>query len=195
MGLHRAGFEVVGVDTKPQPRYPFKFIQADALSVDLYDFDFIWASPPCQRYTSMLSHGLTDRFAHPDLVLPTRLMLMEHKRPYVIENVQGAPLLNSVMLCGEMFNLRVTRHRYFESNLSLLAPPHPKHKGIGHRKQGDGGYYFRVYGHETGKREWGMAMGIDWMRSPELTQAVPPAYSEYFGHQVINYLDRMRLAA
>jgi DNA (cytosine-5)-methyltransferase 1 len=87
------------------------------------------------------------------------------------------------MLCGEMFLLRVMRHRFFETSFPAQYPAHPKHRGNGHRKQGDGGWYFRVYGHETGKARWGEAMGIDWMRSPELAQAIPPAYSEYIARQ------------
>jgi DNA (cytosine-5)-methyltransferase 1 len=133
----------------------------------------------------MLNHGLTPRTKHPDLIGVTRARLAASGIPFVIENVAGAPLLDPVMLCGEMFGLRVMRHRFFESNLNLNTPPHPKHHPNGAiRKQGDGGYYFRVYGHETGKAEWGKAMGIDWMRSPELAQAIPPAYSRHIAEQV-----------
>jgi DNA (cytosine-5)-methyltransferase 1 len=187
-GLHRAGFEVVGVDHVLQPRYPFEFRQADALTFDRSCFDFIWASPPCQAYTAMLNHGLSDRRRHPDLIDATRRRLSSAGLPYVIENVAGAPLRSPVMLCGEMFGLRVTRHRFFESNVSLAAPAHPRHKGKGHRKRGDGGYYLRVYGHETGKRLWPEAMGIDWMRTPELAQAIPPDFSEFLGRQVMALL-------
>jgi len=87
------------------------------------------------------------------------------------------------MLCGEMFGLRVTRHRFFETSFIAQPPAHPVHRGTGIRKQSDGGYYFRVYGHETGKAQWGAAMGIDWMKSPELAQAIPPAYSRYIAEQ------------
>lgn len=189
MGYYRAGFtEIVGIDIKPQPRYPFTFIQADALDYLAewgFVYDAIHASPPCQRYTHMLNHGLTSREVHPDLVRPTRLALEATGKPFVIENVPGAPLLNPIVLCGEMFGLRVTRHRLFESNWMLLGPSHPRHQGSHIRKQNDGGYYFRVYGHETGKAEWGAAMGIDWMRSPELAQAVPPAYTEWIGKRIL----------
>ncbi len=184
MGLHRAGFEVVGVDIKPQPHYPFDFVQANAMTYPLEGFDFIWASPPCQHYTQMLNHGLTDRGNHADLVAPVRDGLIKAGHPYVIENVNGAPLkAGSIMLCGEMFGLRVMRHRYFECSFPILAPSHPAHDRRGaRRKDGDGGHYLRVYGHETGKAEWGDAMGIDWMKSPELAQAIPPAYSEYIAN-------------
>jgi DNA (cytosine-5)-methyltransferase 1 len=193
-GLQRAGFHVTGVDIEPQPRYcGDEFICADALTFDLSGFDFIWASPPCQIYTGMLNHGLTDRSKHPDLIDDTRRLLISAGVPYIIENVQGSPLLNPVMLCGEMFGLRVTRHRFFESNITFFSPVHPKHKGTGIRKQGDGGYYYRVYGHETGKSQWGEAMGIPWMRSYELAQAVPPAYSEYLGGQGLRRGRQIRL--
>lgn len=188
MGLHRAwpDAEIVGVDIKPQPRYPFTFWQADVMTYDYLhaDFDFTWASPPCQHYTQMLNHGRTPRNNHPDLVGALRLMLNERTIPYVIENVAGAPLREAGMLCGEMFALRVMRHRFFETSFAANYPAHKSHDKRGAiRKQGDGGYYYRVYGHETGKASWGKAMGIDWMKSPELTQAVPPAYSQYIAEQ------------
>lgn len=201
MGLHRVwpDAEIVGVDIEYQHNYPFcgaeqkceqhqrqgsfTFIQADAMTFPLWGYNFVWASPPCQRYTQMLNHGLTSRNGHPDLVAPTRERLIASGAPYVIENVPHAPLLNPIMLCGEMFGLRVTRHRLFESSFPLPQPGHPKHRGTHIRKQNDGGYCYRVYGHETGKPSWGAAMGIDWMRSPELAQAVPPAYSEWIARQ------------
>ncbi len=193
-GYHDAGFEeIVGVDITPQPHYPYEFILADAMEYPLEGFDLIHASPPCQHYTQMLNHGLTDRNTHPDLIASTRTKLMEATTPWVIENVVGAPLLNPVTLCGESFNLRVTRHRLFEASFPLVSLKHSPHKGTGIRKQGDGGYYYRVYGHETGKREWGAAMGIDWMTKQELTQAIPPAYTEYIGLQLLRYLDTIKV--
>src|SRR5574337_197100 len=193
-GLQRAGFEVIGVDINPQPRYCGQaFVQEHALSyLDNCNpalYDFVWASPPCQHYTQMLNHGLTPRTKHPDLIAKTRTLLERYGIPWVIENVAGAPLNAPVMLCGEMFKLRVIRHRFFESCLKLRVPKHPAHDPRGAiRKQGDGGYYYRVYGHETGKAEWGSAMGIDWMKSPELAQAIPPAYSEYIVRQFLETL-------
>jgi len=92
------------------------------------------------------------------------------------------------MLCGEMFGLRVMRHRYFESSFPVVQPLHPRHDPRGAiRKQGDGGWYYRVYGHETGKAEWGKAMGIDWMRSPELAQAIPPAFARWVALQFMKW--------
>jgi len=191
-GLQRAGFHVTGVDIKRQPRYcGDAFVQADATNppFDLRRFDFIWASPPCQHYTQMLNHGLTSRDNHPDLIEPVREMLKSAGVPYVIENVANAPLIDPFVLCGEMFGLRVMRHRFFEASMPILVPAHVPHRREGGiRKQGDGGYYFRVYGHETGKAEWGAAMGIDWMKSPQLAQAIPPAYSEFIGKQVMEQL-------
>lgn len=188
VGLHQAwpDAEIIGVDVKPQPRYPFRFVHADAMQLNwnLSIFDFIWASPPCQRYTQMLNHGLTDRSSHPDYVAEVRERLLASGVPYVIENVPHAPLLDPVMLCGEMFDLRVTRHRLFETSFPISQPAHPQHRGRHHRKVGDGGYYYRVYGHEVGKKHWGAAMGIDWMKPPELAQAIPPAYSRYIAQQL-----------
>jgi DNA (cytosine-5)-methyltransferase 1 len=179
MGLHRAwpDAEIVGVDIKPQPRYPFTFVLGDAMTFSLEGFDFVWASPPCQHYTQMLNHGRTDRAKHPNLI--------GHflGRVHVVENVMAAPMRRDLYLCGEMFGLRVIRHRQFECSFPIIQPKHIPHRGTGNRKQGDGGYYLRVYGHETSKPLWGAAMGIDWMRTPELAQAIPPAYSQYIGEQ------------
>jgi DNA (cytosine-5)-methyltransferase 1 len=191
MGLHQAfpGAYVIGIDSEPQPNYPFLFMQMDWLEGAQKYIDwaeFFWCSPVCKRYTQMLNHGLTDRNKHPDFIPRVRKWLLANagKRPWVIENVAGAPLLNANMLCGEMFGLRVMRHRFFETSFAVKSPKHPKHDKRGAiRKQGDGGWYYRVYGHETGKASWGAAMGIDWMRSPELAQAIPPAYSRYIGEQ------------
>lgn len=193
MGLHRAWpkANIIGIDSEPQPNYPFEFMQMDWLDgAEEYRkwADFFWASPVCKRYTQMLNHGRTCRENHPDYIPRVRNWLVDNAKgsPWVIENVAGAPLRNAGMLCGESFGLHVTRHRFFEASFPIVWPSHPRHKGHGHRKQGDGGYYYRVYGHETGKRQWGWAMGIDWMRSPELAQAVPPAFSEYIGRQWVS---------
>lgn len=190
MGLHRTwpDAEIIGVDNAPQPRYPFRFIQADwrdFVMASTIKFDFLWASPVCKRYTQMLNHGLTPRENHPDFIPQLRAFLVSTLKPYVIENVGGAPLLNPGMLCGEMFKLRVIRHRFFETRFPVEWPKHVRHnpRGAMRSQRDKDAYYYRVYGHETGKREWGKAMGIDWMRSPELAQAIPPAYSEYIAKQ------------
>lgn len=196
VGYARAGFEVVGVDKDEQPNYPFQFCQADALEYlakygDL--FDAIHASPPCQRFT-IGRHIHNSGKNHPDLVGPTRLLLLNLEVPYIIENVNGAPLGNAIMLCGLMFGLKVLRHRYFESNRILLAPSHPKHP-VGNLTNSHKGYstgehgFVSVAGHNFVRQAAARAMGIDWMKTRyELAQAIPPAYTEYLGRQLIQRL-------
>lgn len=199
-GYHLAGFEVWGVDIRPQPRYPFseRFIMADALdylrSADLSGFDLIAASPPCQAY-SICRH--TTGGEYPDLVEPTRAALKRLGTPYVIENVVGAPLLDPLLLCGVQFGLRVFRHRLFECSEFLLHLPHSPH---GERRigfdgfccvagHGDGGRLTRIDRLHRRKETWETAMGIDWMRKYELTQAVPPAYTRWIGQQLLAVLE------
>ncbi len=146
MGYHRAGYEIVGVDRAAQPRFPFRFIQADALEFlaccRVSAFDLIHASPPCQRYSrAQVLHGRE----HPDLVPATREALVASGRPWVIENVVGAPLVHPVMLCGLMFGLKVFRHRLFETDGWLLSPPHEPH---GMRRIGVDGF-FGIFGDLT----------------------------------------------
>jgi len=197
MGYSRAGFEVVGVDIAPQPRYPFTFVQGDALAYLAehgHEFDAIHASPPCQRFSTMTKrHGDAQVETHPDLVEPTRALLVQTGLPYVIENVPGAPLdASAITLCGSMFGLRVRRHRLFESNLPMPQPE------CDHAGQGP---VVGVYGHAGGssKRDgkafsgtdtWREAMGIDWMVGRELAEAIPPAYSEYVGLRLALHLDQ-----
>jgi DNA (cytosine-5)-methyltransferase 1 len=189
-GLQLAGFHVTGIDNKPQPRYcGDAFIQADALNppVDLREFDFVWASPPCQRYT-MAQNAAKNRDAHPDLVEPVRNMLMASGVPWVMENVIGAPLINPVVLCGLAFGLKVKRHRLIEPSHLLLVPPCPSH---------DQDYYV-IFGHEVRNRRTGAAagrknkiaegrraMGIDWMTRGELSESIPPAYSHFIAKQFL----------
>ena len=191
MGYHRAGFEVVGVDINPQPHYPFEFHQADALAYPLDGFDVIHASPPCQSYA--ITNNIWKKAAghYPDLVEPTRALLAATGLPYVIENVPGAPLVNPVTLCGASFGLRVYRHRLFESNVFLMASGHPRHvarASYGRTPKAD--EFFTISGHfgdvEGGRR----AMGIDWMTRQELSQSIPPAYTEWIGRQLIAALER-----
>lgn len=207
MGYHRAGFDVVGIDVAPQPRYPFAFIQADALSLDMRfirSFDAIHASPPCQRFSDLAKrNGNAD--AWPDLVGPIRDLLVASGRPYIIENVEGAPLIDPVMLCGTMFpELRVIRHRLFESNIPLTAPAHGKHPLVftmDKRKS----HYGKLNewtspvqvtgGGNCSKAAAADAMGIDWMTKNELNEAIPPAYTEHLGRQLMAHLQSRRIAA
>lgn len=185
MGLHRAGFDIVGVDINPQHNFPFEFIQADALEIEIDGYDLIWASPPCQRY---IRSGLVDKSKTVDLVGPIRERLQASTSDWIIENVPGAPLRRDVVLCGSMFGLPVRRHRWFELSFSWEEPP----MKCDHSEPAVG-----VYGHPHGKRgawpgmlpgtleTWKEAMGIDWMTSRELTQAIPPAYSEYIARRML----------
>lgn len=134
MGYHRAGFEVTGVDIQPQKRYPFRFIQGNALEYIYkhgHEYDAIHTSPPCQTHTNLNNIKkikASTEANYLDLVPQTRALLEMIGKPYVIENVVGAPLLNPMMLCGSMFGLKVYRHRLFESSVLLFAPPHYPHR-------------------------------------------------------------------
>jgi DNA (cytosine-5)-methyltransferase 1 len=189
MGYHRAGFEVVGVDIRPQPHYPFEFHQADAMTYSLDGFDAIHASPPCQRYSVATVFHPGRQAQHPDLVDPVRDLLDATGLPYAIENVMGAPLRNPVMLCGTMFNgLRVYRHRNFECSPPIYWPPyHNAHlfrpTEVGRRVAEHG--WMTVAGHFSDVKAAGVAMGIDWMSRGELAEAIPPAYTEWIGRQLL----------
>ena len=184
MGYYRAGFtEIVGVDIKPQPHYPFAFVLGDALEYVAEhgrEFDAIHASPPCQQYSAM-QHIVKTKDRHPNLIPPTREALLRVGRPYVIENVVGAPLRIDSFLCGTMFGLRIIRHRIFESNtleFALTLTCH--HEDVYDPWHRDG----------IGQREkLTQAMGIDWfMTRPEVREAIPPAYTEFIGRQLIKVL-------
>jgi DNA (cytosine-5)-methyltransferase 1 len=178
MGYYRAGFEVIGVDINPQPNYPFEFKQADAMTYPLDDFDVIHASPPCQHYT-MMQRICKNKGSHPDLVEATRERLKASDKPYIIENVVGAPLIDAIILCGTMFGLRIARHRQFETNFNLYPLlPSCAHYDL----------YDQYHGGEMarGEREkLSKVMGIDWfMRRPEVRNAIPPVYTEWIGRQI-----------
>jgi DNA (cytosine-5)-methyltransferase 1 len=200
VGYARAGFEVVGVDIVPRPSYPYEFIQADAMGLDpqfIASFDAIHASPPCQSYSDLAKRN-GNGHEWPRLIEPVREMLRASDRPYVIENVEGSPLLNPVVLCGTMFpGLRVLRHRLFEANFPIEAPPHKKHPKV---------HTFDKRKSHFGKtNEWTdfvqvtgggnctlaaarQAMGIDWMTKGEINEAIPPAYTEHIGRQLMAYI-------
>lgn len=194
MGLHRAwaDAEIIGVDIHPQPRYPFHFVQGDALHppFDLKEFDFIWASPPCQGYSVLTPKS--HKGAHPRLIYDVRAMLKEAGKPFVIENVHGARrhLDNYLMLCGSMFGLRTERHRYFEIQpmLSFWLTPTCRHDEMpllvttaskaSRAKRIEKGLVPKSVTHAP------LAYGIDWMNAKELCEAIPPAYSEYIARQI-----------
>lgn len=212
MGYHRAGFDVVGVDIKPQSRYPFRFIQDDAMTLSvafLAGFDAIHASPPCQGYTE-LRHAPGARGA-PRLIPRLRWKLQATGKPYVIENVEGArdEMRDPVTLCGSMFGLEaqgceLRRHRLFESNVELipLSCQHTdkpvigvyggharkrsaKHGGRGTKDVWEGG-------HRTAAAQ---AMGMDWATLAEMSEAIPPAFTHYIGKMLMAELAAERLAA
>ena len=177
MGYSQAGFtEIVGVDINPQPHYPFEFVQGDALEYlreHGHEFDFIHASPPCQHYSS-IQHITKNRHKHPDLVGPTREALASTGKPFVIENVEGAPLRVDLRLCGSAFGLGMIRHRIFESNVQLPSLTSP----CDHRNMYDP---WHRYGTDQ-RVQMSKAMQIDWfMTRPEVREAIPPAYTKFIG--------------
>lgn len=200
MGYHQAGFDVVGVDIAPQPNYPFPFIQADVMALDprfLRWFDAIHASPPCQAYSQAQRLMKNE---HPDLIFPLRRMLKASGRPYIIENVPGAPLncRESVLLCGGMFpELKVYRHRFFETSFPVYPPAHPPHTAP-QPKMGrpvTDGDFIQVVGNFSGVAYARKAMGIDWMTRNELREAIPPAYTRFIGAQLLSHLQSEQAAA
>lgn len=200
MGYHRAGFQVVGVDIAPQPNYPFEFHQADAIEFVRRhgrDFHAVHASPPCQAACALTKGTNADRNKrtgrrHLQLIPQMRAALEATGRPYVIENVAGAPIRKDVTLCGEMFGLNVIRHRYFElGGWTMPQPAHIAHRGrvAGYRHSGKfDGPYVAVYGSGGGKgsiTQWQNAMGIDWTADRgELAEAIPPAYTAHIGRHL-----------
>jgi DNA (cytosine-5)-methyltransferase 1 len=189
MGYYRAGFEVVGVDIKAQPRFPFAFHRADATTFPLDGFDVIHASPPCQAYTK--ARKLQGN-KHPELVGSIRDRLIANGVPWVIENVPGAPLRNPALLCGLMFGLNVYRHRLFEASFPLPLILHPPHHArqvkMGRPvKEGD---IVQPVGHFSNVPYGRKAMGIPWMTQGELAEAIPPAYTEWIGNQLMQQLRR-----
>ena len=193
MGYYRAGFEVVGVDIKLQPRFPFEFQHGDAMEYPLGGFDVIHASPPCQRFTAL--KDMHNALPHDDLLTPTRALLKKSGLPYVIENVVGAPMQNYITLCGTMFGLgtdtaELWRHRRFEVEpLVLIAPPcaHRQKQQVigvygGHGR--DGRRKVNTQNFTVAQRR--EAMGIGWMAGNELSQAIPPAYTEWIGRRILD---------
>jgi DNA (cytosine-5)-methyltransferase 1 len=187
-GYVQAGFEVTGVDIRPQPSYPYAFVQGDALEIDLAGYDAVHASMPCQRWTAYGRRSGVRNEEWPDLIGPVRERLVAWGGPYVLENVRGAPLIDPITLCGSSFGLDVRRHRLFESNVALEA------------KACDHGWQTPRFAPATNRTNlrstvevgvWRIplevqrkAMGIDWMDLTELSQAIPPAYTAWIGRQL-----------
>lgn len=211
MGYHRAGFDVVGVDIEPQPRYPFEFVQADALEYLAEhgrEYDAIHASPPCQGYSVATLGNPGARERHPRLIGKTRRALRNTGLPYVIENVTGAKtaLASPLLLCGSMFDLRATdldgtplrleRHRWFESNIFMMSPANCWHDpAVQVGGVYGGGSHDRRRAKEVRRGGYtpvtsvrAELMGIDRMSGHGLSQSIPPAYTEYIGAQLIEHV-------
>lgn len=200
VGYDRAGFEVEGVDLTAQPHFPFKFHRGNALRFDLSGFDAAHASPPCKVHTTLrhtAKGGVAAMFeAHEDLIPATRELLIASDLPYVIENVMGAPMIEPVVLCGSSFGLQVRRHRQFETNWPLIGLPcnhasQPVVLGVygtggsdsGRAARGGGG------GVKVSGKAAADALGIDWtVDQTRLSQAIPPAYTEHIGRQLMAQL-------
>lgn len=206
MGYHHAGFEVVGVDINPQPHYPFEFHRADALEFVRehgHEFDAIHASPPCHDYTSLAGRTGSDGTGW--LLPATRATLSQGDKPWVIENVEGAAMRADLTLCGSMFGLSaagllLVRHRLFESNASLRPPGPDRCAGKPVAGVYGGGPQNYANHHRGGRGvkfnavDARIALGIDWMTKKELNQAIPPAYTEYLGRQLMAQLEGREVA-
>lgn len=194
-GYQRAGFHVTGVDIEPQPHYcGDDFVVADAMELSLNGFDAVHASPPCQAFTVYGNNRAWVRPDHPDLIGPVRERLRAWGGPYVIENVPGAPLLNAVRYCGTSFPpLEVRRHRLFESNVLLMAPP-CDHGRLTERKypggttRPNGRTVCNIGEYRVPLAVQKAAIDIDWMDLRELAQAIPPAYTQHIGEQILAHL-------
>lgn len=197
--LASGSLDITGIDAQPMVRYPFRFVQADALEyLESHggEYDFIHASPPCQAHSNMTHRG-KGHAAHRDYIADTRALLVASGKPYVIENVVHAPLIAPITLCGSSFGLRVRRHRLFESNVPIVGKP------CEHAWQ-DESRIFTMYQHyrwyqsgvvavygaggRKGCEHWNDAMGIHWMTRKGIVQAIPPAYTEYIGAQMFRLI-------
>lgn len=202
-GYVNAGFEVVGVDIDPQPRYPYEFHQADALEFLAqhgHEFDAVHASPPCQRFLNLgkVNIALGRDYDYPNLIGPVRKILQNLGKPYVIENVQDArsELVDPVRVCGTGLGRPLRRHRLFESNMPIVgvACDHSAFREprywTGWRPKGETrlSTVVQVYGNAGGQHEWPAAMGIDWMDRHGMVEAIPPSYTEHIGRQLIRSL-------
>ena len=180
MGYHRAGFDVVGVDINPQPRYPFEFHQADALTFPLDGFDVIHASTNCQEHCALKLFSTPG--AHPDQIAPIYARLNASGLPFVMENSSRAPMPGAIVLCGTMFGLPIQRHRAFWSNQLLFAAGPCRHTG------------HELVFSRTHEGVYRAAMRVDWMTQRASRQAIPPAYTEWLGRQLLAALPAGKVA-
>lgn len=195
MGYHRAGFDVSGVDIVPQKRFPFTFVQGDALEYLAKhgkEFDAIHASPPCQAYSVNMRHLSGPA---PMLIEPCRQLLAETGKPWIIENVEGAPLetestlfgKHGVMLCGSQFGMNIWRHRLFETSFAVATPGSCRHGNAPlnpHRASSRDRMRLK-FGRVDLEKIWRAEIGVPWMSKHEGRQAIPPAYTEYIGKQLL----------
>jgi DNA (cytosine-5)-methyltransferase 1 len=200
-GYARAGFDVTGVDNRPMPRNPHAFIQADALEYVAqhgHEYDAIHASPPCQAYSLATKAQRNSGKEYPDLVAATRELLEASGKPWVIENVPGAPIRADIRICGCQMGLRLRRERWFETSWQAfgLMQPHyhdgPVVSVVGH---GTPTWVREQLGYNPTIKDYREAMGITWMNRDELSQAIPPAYTEFIGRQLIAAVKRNAVAA
>ncbi|TRV81975.1 DNA cytosine methyltransferase [Streptomyces sp. 130] len=199
MGYHLAGLDVTGIDSAPQPRYPFRFIQTDAIQYVREhgaEFDFIHASPPCQRYSRAQKIQHRD---HPDLIAPTRAALEATGRPWVIENVEEArsELRDPVTLCAAAFGMRTYRHRLFETGggFTFTPPPHPAHQApltkMGRPRAA--GHFAHYVGNFSGVQEARTDMNVPWMNRDGIRECIPPAYTRHIATALL--ASRLEVAA
>jgi DNA (cytosine-5)-methyltransferase 1 len=216
-GYQRAGFYVVGVDVEPQPNYcGDEFVQMDAFAFldnmlrlervgcqpARYTFAAVHASPPCQHYLNLgaVNRAMGRTYDHPDLIAAVRQRIIATGLPYVIENGEDArpAMLEPVRICGTGLGLPLRRHRLFESNV-LLSGVACDHGAFSEPRywtswRPDGEHRLattvQVYGNAGGRSEWPAAMGIDWMTSAEMIEAIPPAYAEHVGRQLMAHVER-----
>lgn len=201
VGYARAGFEVLGVDIQEQSNYPFEFAQADALEIlenedSLKGFDVIHASPPCHDHSRSRNSAGLDGSGW--MLGATLDALKAYDRPWIVENVEGAPMPSAVELCGASFGLGASgmdlpRHRWFQTSFPLMVPPcsHRPGKTMGVYGHGTNAWHRKKLGRNLTVAEMKEAMGIDWMTRDELTQAIPPAFTEWIGKQLIEQLEQV----
>lgn len=184
MGYHQAGFEIIGIDIYPQPKFPFEFYLADALTFPLNEYDLIHASPPCQAYTKASMQWRKKGKSYPDLIARIRERLIKTGTDYVIENVLGSPLRKPIRLNGSTFGLLVHRPRLFECSFPIQQPLIPLTKKLTKMgrpiKEGD---IIQPVGHFSNVSYAQKQMEIDWLGQKELSQAIPPAYTKFIGLQ------------